>query len=242
MPAPRPNTAKPKTGKPSNAMPRKGKAAATSAHGDGIGARVTTGKGERLEHRRSEILEAAYQVFAKKGYRDTTVADIAQVLGIGHGTFYRYFENKHDVFEQVLMTALHRVAEAISMEAPQASDSLAAYRAQVERIGRRMLALLDEDPAIQRLLYNEAMGVSPELDERIQRGWEMAGQVTEVYLVNGKTKGFLSPKLDTEATALAINALIFEGGRRVVRAADRNAARERWLEALVSLIFQGISP
>lgn len=196
---------------------------------------------ERTETRRSEILDAAYQVFAEKGYRDTTVADIAKVLGIGHGTFYRYFENKHDVFEQVLMTALLRVSRAISAEDATASNNVEEYRAQVERIGSRMLALLNDDPAIQRLLFYEAMGISPELDEKIQRVWEMAGSVTEAYLINGKSKGFLAPALDTEVTALAINALIFEGGRRVVRAANREAARSRWLKSLVSLIFQGIS-
>ena len=195
---------------------------------------------DRVEARRSEILEAAYVVFAEKGYRDTTVADIAKVLGIGHGTFYRYFQNKHDVFEQVLMTALLRISRTISAEDATASNTVSEYRAQVERIGSRMLDLLNDDPAVQRLLFYEAMGISPELDEKIQRVWEMAGSVTETYLINGKTKGFLSPELDTEVTALAINALIFEGGRRVVRATDRAAARDRWLKALVSLIFSGI--
>ena len=195
----------------------------------------------RTETRRSEILDAAYSVFAEKGYRDTTVADIAKVLGIGHGTFYRYFENKLDVFESVMMTALLRVSGAISSEDATATNSVEEYRAQVERIGRRMLEMLNDDPAIQRILFYEAMGISPELDEKIQRVWEMAGSVTEGYLINGKTKGFLAADLDTEVTALAINALIFEGGRRVVRAPDREAARVRWLKSLVSLIFRGIS-
>ncbi len=195
---------------------------------------------ERTELRRSQILDAAYKVFAQKGYAETTVADIAKVLGIGHGTFYRYFQNKHDVFDHVIGSALMRVSKAIASEDPRSTNTLAEYRAQVERIGSRMLALLDEDPAIQRLLFYEAMGISPELDEKIQRMWELAGEVTEAYLLNGKTKGFLRADLDTGVTALAINALIFEGGRRVVRSADRDKARKRWLNGLVALIFGGI--
>lgn len=34
-------------------------------------------------------VEPVKGAFAAKGYRDTTVADIAQELGMGHGTFYR---------------------------------------------------------------------------------------------------------------------------------------------------------
>lgn len=197
---------------------------------------------ERAELRRAQILDAAYRVFFEKGYRDTTVADIAAELGIGHGTIYRYFDNKHDIFEQVLGSALLRVSRAIASEDPRASNTLLEYRAVVERIGGRMLDQLDEDPAIARLLFYEAMGVSPELDEKIQRMWELAGEVTEAYLVNGKQKGFLRSDLDTQVTALAINALIFEGGRRVLRSKNRADARERWLRGLTDLIFGGIRP
>ncbi|MET0286145.1 MAG: helix-turn-helix domain-containing protein, partial [Polyangiales bacterium] len=180
---------------------------------------------ERVATRRKEILKAAYQVFASKGYRDTTVADIAQQLAIGHGTFYRYFENKNDVFEQVLMTGLMRVAQSISSEDASASDTLEGYRAQVRRIGERMLDLLENDPALPRLLFYEAMGISPELDEKIQRMWELSGTFTEAYLHNGKKRGFLRADLDVPLTALAVNAMIFEAGRRVLRSADRVEAR-----------------
>jgi AcrR family transcriptional regulator len=197
---------------------------------------------DRTEFRRTQILDAAYKVFAEKGYRDTTIADVAAELGLGHGTFYRYFTNKHDIFVHVMDASLLRLARAIASEDPTATATLAEYRAQVERIGSSLLALLDSDPAIARLLFYEAMGVSPELDERIQRAWELAGEVTEAYLKNGKQKGFLRADLDTHVTALAINALIFEGGRRVLRAKDRAAAHQQWLAALVALIFDGISP
>jgi AcrR family transcriptional regulator len=195
---------------------------------------------ERGELRRSQILDAAYKVFSEKGYRDTTVADVAAVLGMGHGTFYRYFTNKHDIFEQVMNHALLRLSKAFASEDPKATNTLPEYRAQVERIGNNMLELLEADPAIQRILFYEAMGISPELDEKIQRVWEFAGEVTEAYLANGKAKGFLRADLDTHVVSLAINALIFAGGRRVLRAADRPQAKKRWLKGLVSLIFGGI--
>jgi AcrR family transcriptional regulator len=195
---------------------------------------------DRIAERRAQILQAAYDVFAERGYRDTTVADIAQRLGIGHGTFYRYFENKHEVFEQVLMAGLGRVAKAIATDA-SSIDTLDEYRAKVLRVGQNMLALLESDPALPRLLFYEAMGISPELDEKIQRMWEMAGTITEAYLQNGKTKGFLRADLDVQVTALAVNAMIFEAGRRVVRAQNRDEMRARWLDGIARLMFDGFS-
>jgi AcrR family transcriptional regulator len=196
---------------------------------------------DRVAQRRKQILDAAYQVFAGKGYAAATIADVAQALRLGHGTIYRYFDNKLDLFMAVVGGILSRLSAAIASEDPQRASTLEEYRAQVERIGRTMLSLLDSDPAVTKILFYEAMGISAELDERIHQAWEMAGRVTELYLQNGKQRGFLRASLDSEVTALAINALTFEAGRRIVRSADPTAARERWLKAVTALIFEGVA-
>lgn len=48
--------------------------------------------------RREEILAAARRVFAARGFRGTTIADIAEDAGIALGTIYLYFASKDDVF------------------------------------------------------------------------------------------------------------------------------------------------
>lgn len=46
------------------------------------------------EERRQDILDAAVRVFAEKGIRATTVADITEAALVAKGTFYLYFESK----------------------------------------------------------------------------------------------------------------------------------------------------
>jgi AcrR family transcriptional regulator len=48
--------------------------------------------------RREEILAAARRVFAERGFRGTTIADIAEEAGIALGTIYLYFPSKEAVF------------------------------------------------------------------------------------------------------------------------------------------------
>ncbi len=43
------------------------------------------------------ILDAAEELFTERGYRDTTVADIAKVAGMSPANLYRHFENKEDI-------------------------------------------------------------------------------------------------------------------------------------------------
>ena len=54
------------------------------------------------ERKRAEILEAAMDVFARKGFHRSKMGEVAAAAGIGKGTIYEYFESKRQ-----LLQALH---------------------------------------------------------------------------------------------------------------------------------------
>src|SRR5215472_2120767 len=62
--------------------------------------------------RRKQILDAATQVFAQKGFHRATIKDIARVAGIADGTIYTYFASKTDV----LLGILNRLNESTDRE------------------------------------------------------------------------------------------------------------------------------
>ena len=49
------------------------------------------------------ILEAAYELFAEKGYRGSSMREIAERSGIKAGSIYNHFKNKEDIFEAVFI-------------------------------------------------------------------------------------------------------------------------------------------
>lgn len=51
--------------------------------------------------KREAIIEAARTLFAKQGYEETTIAEIARAAGVGVGTVYLYFENKRRILVEV---------------------------------------------------------------------------------------------------------------------------------------------
>lgn len=51
----------------------------------------------RGEETRRALLDTALTLFAEKGYHATSVADIVQAAGVGHGTFYEYFRSRRDI-------------------------------------------------------------------------------------------------------------------------------------------------
>lgn len=197
-------------------------------------------KTDRVAARRRQILDAAYRVFAAKGYQQTSIADIAAELGIGHGTFYRYFENKLDIFAHVIDEVVMRIGAVVLAEAPDATSDLAGYRTQLERLGRALYGLFMNDPDLARLLFYEAFGIDEDIDAKVRAAMEVFGGYTEQYLKNGIAKGFLRSDLDTEVTARAINAMIFEGARRVIKAKAPEQEVDRWIDGVSKLMLDGM--
>ncbi len=52
--------------------------------------------------RKNEIVEAAQELFATKGYEQTAVSDIVKKVGVAQGTFYYYFNSKDEILNIVL--------------------------------------------------------------------------------------------------------------------------------------------
>ncbi|MBC7230535.1 MAG: TetR/AcrR family transcriptional regulator [Actinobacteria bacterium] len=194
------------------------------------------------ERRRDEILGAAIKVFSRKGYHGAKIEDIAAELNIGHGTFYRYFKNKLDIFNRVLEEIISMAAELVQDVDPFQPRDREEYRRQLEEIGDRLFGLFKARPEFSRILFYEAFGISdPELRKRIREVFDLFGSYTELYLKNGVEKGYLREGMHVKETALAVNAALFEACKRVVLSDDPDRALEIWKETIISLLLGGLS-
>src|SRR5215210_2836822 len=54
--------------------------------------------------RREELLQIAAELFATKGFRNTTVRDIADAAGILSGSLYHHFDSKESMVDEILRT------------------------------------------------------------------------------------------------------------------------------------------
>lgn len=197
-------------------------------------------KEDLVQQRKAEIISGALKVFVRKGYHNSTIADIATELGIGHGTIYRYYKNKLDIFCHVIDKAISEIAALISTESPETSNSLEEYREQLNRIGKSMSNLFSDNEDLIRILLNEAL-VNKSMREKIMEAVDLFAQYTERYLKNGLSKGFLRQNLDTHTTAYAVNAMIIEATRHASISKKPEETIHIWTNAIVSIMMEGIS-
>lgn len=57
-----------------------------------------------------KLVDIARQLFAKQGFENTTMNDIAQASGKGRRTLYTYFKNKEDIYYAVIEAELDRLS------------------------------------------------------------------------------------------------------------------------------------
>jgi AcrR family transcriptional regulator len=84
---------------------------------------VPTKKDVVAEFRRSEIVAAARKVFAKCGYRCSTVDQIAEQAGIAKGTLYLYFKSKEEIYLTALMSDISDLQQEASRRVAAASGA-----------------------------------------------------------------------------------------------------------------------
>lgn len=65
------------------------------------------------ERYRDELLRRYLDLFARRGYLDVTMRDIARELGVSTGTLYHYFPTKKDLLEQLFHLASRRDSSAV---------------------------------------------------------------------------------------------------------------------------------
>ena len=201
---------------------------------------MTRAERKKLELRK-EIVDAAFDCFADRGYHATGIADIAALLGIGHGTFYRYFENKRDIVDHVITDIVERVVAALAAEnAPEAVDTLKDYREQVARIGESLWSVFGADPRVARFLLLEAAGIDANMRERVLGFYEFTAELTAGYLEHGVRVGYLHSDLDVASTARAINGMIIAAILAGLRDPGETA-HQRMDVAIRRVMYDGIA-
>jgi AcrR family transcriptional regulator len=131
-------------------------------------------KREQLrEERRGQILKAALDVFARKGYHAANVSDVAAEAGVSQGTIYWYFKSKEDL----LVAALLSFFDDFGQETGAMLGQCATARDRLQALSRSMVDLVFSAKGLFTL-FLEYWGSSPNR--------QAAGQVWSDVLVQYK--------------------------------------------------------
>ena len=136
----------------------------------------------RKNARPEEIVAAALEVFADRGFAATKLEDVARRAGVTKGTIYLYFENKEALFKAIVRET---IVPVIAKGEELAQSFTGSARELFERLVREYWRLVGETSlaAIPKLMMAEA-GNFPELarfyyQEVVTRGHKLMAGVLE---------------------------------------------------------------
>ncbi|MFH1057451.1 MAG: TetR/AcrR family transcriptional regulator [Pseudomonadota bacterium] len=129
------------------------------------------------KHRR--IIEAAIKVFAKNGFYNSKVSEIARAAQVADGTIYLYFQNKDDIlislFEEEMQNVLDRVNAAVARETDPAR--------KLECFAIAHLNLLEENQELAEIIQVEVRQSS-----KFMRGYNNVKFVEYLNIISGIIK------------------------------------------------------
>lgn len=169
--------------------------------------------------RREQVLRHAKRIFARKGYHRTNVADIIARARIARGTFYLYFQNKRDLFEELLEQVLGEMRHRIQRlrVGPGEPEPVEQLRTNL----RRVLSFVLAERELTDILLNHSMGFDRELDLRIDDFYEKVADQIQRSLDLGIQMSLVR-KCNTRAVAYCI----LGGIKEVVGQLSRNRRRD----------------
>jgi AcrR family transcriptional regulator len=155
---------------------------------------------ETTEHR-GRLLEGMAHAVSRKGYADTTIADIVGEAAVSRRTFYEHFDSKAECLVALFEAASHNALKVLR----GAIDPSAGWQTQVESALRAYLGCMASNPVLVRTLFIEILHLGAEgLAARRRVNQELADFI--LATAGSKT---LTPKM-AMAIVGGINELVLE--------------------------------
>ncbi|MGC9220953.1 MAG: TetR/AcrR family transcriptional regulator [Solirubrobacteraceae bacterium] len=131
-------------------------ATVASAEAAGIAQGPPRPTSHRGKATRKRLVEEAETIFADVGYQEASIVRITEAADVAQGTFYRYFDSKQQIFEEVVVDLNYRVRRAMTT-----ASVAARTRLDAERYGfAAFFQFTAEHPALYRVI-RQAEFVSP---------------------------------------------------------------------------------
>lgn len=200
-------TPRPKQKTASRRAPRKVTGSATGTASRSAKKSAQVSKTERRE----QLLDAARNVFAKRGYARSTVDDIALEAGVARGTFYLYFGDKRDVFAELIDRFASQITAAIVRIVTDDADLPVAEQV-LENI-RAILGVCLQERSMTKILFTDAVGIDPEFQHKLSTFYDEVVQLLTESLRDGQALGVVAdgePRVMAYMTIGALKELLYQ--------------------------------
>lgn len=148
------------------------------------------GEGEATRSdRRQQIMDKAVEIFARKGYHQTNVTEIARAVGVGHSTFYIYFPSKMALFTECVESVFQEMFAGVWEEIQGEPNPIARLNKRAEVVLKSHPQFIDmmnvlksieeDDPALEAKKREIYLSIVETVKRDLKRAIEL-GLIPEI--------------------------------------------------------------
>ena len=163
---------------------------------------------QNAAEKRRLILDAAVRVFARQGFNQCRVSDIADEAGVAYGLVYHYFRSKDEVLDTLFLERWDVLLDVI--RDLDARDLPA--REKLHAIASFIIDSYRHDPDLMKVIIVEVTRAANSLGathlDRIQQAYALIAQITEKAQADGEFKDAVTPQFAAMAFYGAIEQVL----------------------------------
>jgi AcrR family transcriptional regulator len=182
------------------------------------------------------ILKTAERLFAAGRYHEITLDHLCKEAGIGKGTVYRYFEDKEDLYYQVILRGLDELVESVREVAEQEQDPARGLRLAA----RRLTDFYADRHALFSLMWSEQLRGSSH-KRKARKQWQGKSDRVVDVLSGFIEKGLQRGVYELSGVSPAAAARLLMGMLRTgMRYRHQMPEGRDWAMAAVDLFERGL--
>src|SRR6266567_1105236 len=184
---------------------------------------------------RDRLFRAALNLFAKKGFAETTVEDITEAADVGKGTFFNYFPSKDHILLAFGEMQLGKLEAAIET-ARHTNEPMPEF---LRWLGVRMTQEPTRNPEIIRALLRAYLSTTPVREAMLEMQKRVHALHTQMIQL-GQERGEIRSDLPAAEIAHVFRQTIF--GTLLLWSLHGDATLHSRIEAAFNLLWTGLAP
>ena len=179
---------------------------------------------------KTRILESAHRVFSQKGYREATMDEIAEGLGLSKPALYRYYKSKEELFREIFRLFNQAASKALRESFKSGGLDGETFFAVIDKWGwtpNLFLSAASEAPR------------NPKLKKILADGYKTGVDMVGSFIEELKTRGILKKEANPRLTAMG--AIAIHDGLLIweVAGLSRQETRKAFVD-IIQTMFSGL--
>lgn len=149
---------------------------------------------------REDIIAACLQLFARRGFHNTSISDIASGAGITKGAIYWHFKNKEALFAAILDKMKHNWQRIVLQHVGEVANP----QEKIDKLFDNYYLLLVKEPDVSIFLQRVSLEQDGKYSQLLSEAFERTADFIAAIFEQGRKSGTFNPDLDPKLLAYTI--------------------------------------